>query len=260
MFLRNMLRRQSGGGGGGGGPTDPLDVGESPSAGYRDPNYSVAAGIGTWIATAGTNLVQATLAPASTGAGGIAAGAPNFEGSVDNGLANAVAASTWFGAGDIDRSGYVIADTESIPDTDAVNVYNNAAFFADTGAEVGLHLYKVVGTPDTFWAVIYVFCTASGGVRKAVVQLPGEVGRVVIGWKVYDDGGGRKLYIRVNGGSWVTGDSTGAPDATTGTLRVGGRYDFALTFDGIIWEIGFYTVSKSDSAFDNIDAWAIQEY
>ncbi len=221
----------------------------SPSAYYREPNYVGGGGSGTWTASTGTDVAQSVLAPDDLN------GAPDFEGSTDSGLENAVPLSTFYGTGD--HYWFAIVDVESITSTDATLPYNNEAIWCDAtvaaGGYAGGHFYTDGG--GNYYVQNYEY--SSGAPKKAVAALPAGSGRVVVQGK--KDGG--ILYIKVDSGAWVAGDACGTPDSGAFNLRIGQNYNQTKTIDGIIRAVGFFADIVQDDTFAaNIVTWAAAEF
>lgn len=196
---------------------DPTDANYAPLASYVAPEYDdVGSPIdGLWTARTGANLMTGTSPyPAATG------GAPTNDGTTTNRLADAHAASVWYGTGD--RHAVAVVDLVDITNDDTTNVYGNAAVYTDSDAYLGLTLYRTGAGPYTYWATIFEY---DGAFRTATMNITslvsaGGAGTLVLEGKKT----GGNLMIRANGGSWTTGDACGALSNSTGTLNVGRGY------------------------------------
>lgn len=227
---------------------DPLSL--TPTAYYKDPDFSTAAVGDLWLATDFGDDVSAETGTDSAFRTATA-GAPtcDFAGSsgANLSLTNTVPLSTFGGGAASDRCYVAVLDLAAVTPTDATNLYVDA-MLVDDGPDA--KVYTGLGFYKSGTDVIAFFYQFDGAIKAATINLgtvaPGT--RLVVqGWKT-----GGKLYVRVDGTeSAVAGAGVAAGNVgdTSGKLRVHRRTDCTLrrvlTFDRAL------TLSERD----DVHAW-----
>lgn len=146
-------------------------------------------------------------------------------------------------------SGWVLFNADAINTNDAVNVYENDVLVG-TGVAAYFHLYlrsaNVVGIR---------FVDGTVGERLLSTSFAGTGAWVLVQYKW----NGTTLFLRVNGGSWVSTAATGLASLSD-PFRVGTNYNAGQFFDGKSLDIGTSDTVLSDATFDGILAYARARY
>lgn len=212
---------------------------EGASFFVRPPNYALTAG-GTWTATIGTNLNEATAFPDNS------SGVPDFVRANADKLSNAVSFSTYSSTGSFTIA--CVADIDNITSVSAGTTYNNEGIVCDSSGNVGLFLFTDTGVPKF---AVYKWDGSDKSARSTI----SASGRLV-GIGKCDAG---SMMSTVNGGGlWTTGH-TGVGAMTTGTVRVGHNFG-AIHIDGRVKVIVIDDVAWSTGTADKFHRWANAEH
>lgn len=217
----------------------------APAAFYVRPNYSVAGSTGTWVASAGTNVANASgTAPTA------AAGGPDVVNTVSQYLTNAVPISAFVGSGS--HHFYATAVAEGL--TSAAVIYSAHAIITDSGQYIGLFVRRSSGTVGIDAAYELTFYEWDTGVKVATVPLSSVDINGNGSFTVQGKKEGGILYVRLNGGAWSAGDPCGATGDPSGTLQICGG-GFSNEWEGKIIAVGTWTAPLSSTVSDELAAW-----
>ena len=218
-----------------------FDPGTLGLTGWWRAPYSASPWVGTPSEglSGNRNLTEATNPPAVGGArNGYAP--PDFDG-VNDQLSTALTIANFF-----TTSMSFIALINM--DTLAVDGSDDAApgIIADTGSYFKVKI-------EASGAELYFF--NAGAKRSGYVAISTATWTMVRAkWS------GTNLYIAKNAGAWSAPVASGAPDITTGTIRVGANYNATTFIDGRVAELMVADSELSDASFDGIRRYINKRY
>jgi hypothetical protein len=195
---------------------------------------------GTWTAKVGTNLTEATNPPAA------ASGTPDFDG-VNDVLGSAQVLATAYGGTSGTPTVSAAIDADSIPAAVA-NPWFDQTILIDHLGYSWLRIADESGTKKGS------FDWYDGAVRTAETTI--GTGKRVLQAKR----DGTTLYIKDGANAWVSGDTTGAMGAGTGTLRMGQWHPTASPLDGRVFALFIFNVVKSDAYATKFNNYCKAEY
>lgn len=203
----------------------------------EEGGYSEAAGNGTFVATVGSNLTEATVAPVAS------AGAPDFDGAT-NRLVGGLPAT--YGITGNNWSG-LIAYTLDAAGADGGAYYILDGFWGDRTD--GYLLLGVFDNGDGTVTLSFGL-SQSGGAVKVATTTVALAGRHVVHWKYTWDGvSAGSICVGVDG-VWGTPTALTAvldPLVNGHVIDFGRNYNAGKRFNGRQHSIGFYDVVVDDT-------------
>ncbi len=187
---------------------------QSPSSYWKRPDYSEAAGVGTFTATDGVNLTVGALAPTEDG------DAPKFEAGVAA-LASGESFGTWIPV--TEKHVLLVFDLDAVSST--AGLYMGRAILADAAGWFAVCVYS----PDAGATNYVELYDGAGGGSYARVDMGASSGRFIV--QARQDASG-DLWIRVNAGAWTAG-STSVGTTPGSTPIMGSNYSGDL-FEGTV--------------------------
>lgn len=205
-------------------------------------NYAISVPNGTWTATIGSNVTSTTYPDASSGN-------PNFVRANSDTLANAVDINTYVGTTANLYSGDAIVEVDDIISTATVSSGDGEMIVGDDGGYIGLVLRK---SGLNYFATSFQY---DPPYKTASVSIPAS-GRMHLQFRA----NGTNIQIRLDGGTWQTGDAaTLGLTASATQLRLGRSWT-GTYFDGRMKYIRLTNVCYSDSVADQLVAYGLTNY
>ncbi len=220
---------------------DPFAAEYEPASAYVAPDYAKLLGVGTWTATVGEDLIQATRAPYELG------GAPDFD-TGDNGFSGTVPAATWLGS--LDESHQLI-----VLDLSQVAADSSFALWQDASLNIGLILYtydfgggyyvQFIQQPVAPGAFSYAFGYPIPANTRVVIQTRKTAGRV---------------WVKINDAEWQVGLACGTLDDSEEdtTLRLAQPTPafYPNSLSGPVLAFASYGKALDNVFADNVVTWA----